>query len=669
MITKRYRPEIDGLRALAVVGVILFHFGLGFPGGFVGVDVFFVISGFLITGIIHRQISKGTFSFVEFSVRRIKRILPTACIVVLFTLVAGCFILSPKAYSELGISTGAQSLMAANFYFAQDVGYFDAPADFKPLLHTWSLAVEEQFYVVFPLVIFLLWRYEKSRRYFGWCIFVIAVGSLVLSQHTLDTEPENAFFLLPSRAWELLAGGLLAIFHRVSLPKKLTELGSVLGLGGIVFAMFYYDRHTPFPGYSALLPVLATCLFIFSNRSHLTLSGRLMALKPFVFIGLISYSLYLWHWPLVVYANYVMMEVTLVWKLSLLALSLLLAVLSWRFIETPFRNGFLLTSTRKTFWFAGLSAAILISMGAGIVLTDGFRQRLTEKNEALYDDMDWSGGEYTGGEGRSVDIGDVSQDEVSFVLWGDSHGMAAAETISKSAMANGLKGEAYLSPGNPLIPGVFYQESDTEEQEMFYRRNNRILSSIIERKIPNVVLVSRWVARCDGYNDAEASGQNVSYRSVPMLIDTAGVVPTSESSTRVFIKHLTHMLEKLNEAGVNVWLMEQVPETNTTRTAEYVLQYKRFPKLNHFTQETTTLEQHKARQLNCKTALESIPKHLVSLMDPTPYFFDERRKLKVFDRRSYYKDDDHLTRYGAERHIRPMFDTLFSGMKEQADRE
>jgi hypothetical protein len=115
--------------------------------------------------------------------------------------------------------------------------------------------------------------------------------------------------------------------------------------------------------------------------------------------------------------------------------------------------------------------------------------------------------------------------------------------------------------------------------------------------------------------------------------------------------------------------MEQVPETNTTRTAEYVLQYKRFPKLNHFTQETTTLEQHKARQLNCKTALESIPKHLVSLMDPTPYFFDERRKLKVFDRRSYYKDDDHLTRYGAERHIRPMFDILFSGMKEQADRE
>ena len=212
MIDFKYRPDVDGLRAVAVTLVLLFHAGLGFSGGFIGVDVFFVISGFLITGLILKEQESGKFSLANFWVRRIRRIIPAATVVVVAVLVAGFFILLPRDYEDLGKSAIAQQLMLSNVYFWRNTGYFDGPADLKALLHTWSLAVEEQFYLGYPFLMMLLHRF--GRKVTVGALTFLGVGSLIVSVYGVEHHPSATFFLLPTRAWELLIGGLICF-----LPK------------------------------------------------------------------------------------------------------------------------------------------------------------------------------------------------------------------------------------------------------------------------------------------------------------------------------------------------------------------------------------------------------------------------------------------------------------------
>ena len=215
MTARRYRPEIDGLRAVAVIGVVLFHLGLGFPGGFVGVDVFFVISGYLITGILLRQLIEDRFSLVDFWARRIRRIAPAAIVMVIGTLLIGGYLQTPGRYSELARSAMAHVLMASNCYFTRDQGYFAEKSDFEPLLHTWSLSVEEQFYFIFPLLMVFFWK--RFRLKLPWLMLAAAVASLTWSWLEVSRDPKEAFFLLPARGWELLAGALLAVVPRTKM--------------------------------------------------------------------------------------------------------------------------------------------------------------------------------------------------------------------------------------------------------------------------------------------------------------------------------------------------------------------------------------------------------------------------------------------------------------------
>ena len=378
----RYRPEVDGLRALAVIPVLLFHAGLGTPGGFMGVDIFFVISGYLITTLIVRDLQLGSFQMRAFWERRIRRILPAAAVMVIATLIAGAIILLPESFESLGKSALAQSLMISNFYFWQQDGYFAGPSDYEALLHTWSLAVEEQFYLVLPLLLVFLNR--KSPRRIAFILSLIFLASLIWSFFGPYLYPMATFYLLPARAWELLLGSLIAILA-IKIPGG--RLGasflSLLGIALMVYPMLTYLPSTPFPGIAAIPPCLGAALFILASRDHKTLAGQLLALPPFVFIGKISYSLYLWHWPLLVFGRHLSIhETPLETRLLLLAASFLLAILSWRFVETPFRKPGLLADQKQTFNFFYLTTTVVAVTGTIIYKIDGVPSRLSPVAQA-----------------------------------------------------------------------------------------------------------------------------------------------------------------------------------------------------------------------------------------------------------------------------------------------
>lgn len=336
-----YRREIDGLRALAVVPVILFHAGLEtFRGGFVGVDIFFVISGYLITTIILSELERGKFSIISFYERRARRILPALFLIMLLCILFAWFWLLPRDMTDFLESLMAVSVFSSNILFWHESGYFEAAAELKPLLHTWSLSVEEQYYVIFPLFLMLIWR--AGYRWMLLLIFIGFVASLTLAQWASVAKPAAAFYLLPTRAWELVLGAFTAFYlsktnHRAPITE-LGELGGCLGLALILFSVFTFSNAIPFPGFYALLPTVGAALIILFSTNR-TVIGKLLGNKFFVGIGLISYSAYLWHQPLFAFVRYSSFgEENDFFFLILSGIAFVLAYFTWRFVESPFRN-------------------------------------------------------------------------------------------------------------------------------------------------------------------------------------------------------------------------------------------------------------------------------------------------------------------------------------------
>lgn len=378
----KYRPEIDGLRALAVVPVVLFHAGYaGFAGGYVGVDVFFVISGYLITSILDGEMSAGTFSLADFYERRARRILPALWLVCLACIPFAWGLMTPEHLAEFAQSLVAVALFVSNFLFWQQSGYFDTAAELTPLLHTWSLAVEEQFYIVYPLAMLVL--LPRSRRLTIAFLALACLASLLLAIWGARHAPHANYFLLPSRGFELGAGALLALTlgtHRPGGPR-LRAAASLTGLLLILAGVVLLDSQTPFPGLAALLPVAGTSAIIaFSGPGDPV--GRLLSLRPVVLVGLVSYSFYLWHQPVFVFAR--------LWQYSggpapyyplLIALAFALSWVSWRFLEAPFRDRQAMPARRLVMILvpvcAGGAALGLVAMRA-----DGFADMRTGAAQA-----------------------------------------------------------------------------------------------------------------------------------------------------------------------------------------------------------------------------------------------------------------------------------------------
>jgi peptidoglycan/LPS O-acetylase OafA/YrhL len=372
----KYRPDIDGLRAVAVMVVVLYHLGVGFTkGGFIGVDVFFVISGYLITGIISAEIKSGTYSLLGFYERRVRRLFPALFVVLIFSSGLACILLFPPELEYFGETLVATTTFAANILFYFGDGYFAGTRETIPLLHTWSLAVEEQFYLLYPLVLAPLLRRDKGRL--CWLIFWLALLlSFALGIFLMRYDQSAAFFLLPPRAWELLLGCLLALGAIPELRnEKYRQLASIAGLLAILIAAGNV-RSATFPGWAALVPCVGAALVIHSGAKGDTIVCRLLASRYAVFVGLISYSLYLWHWPII--AFYKAHHGVAISKPEMLLLgiaSIAAATLSWRYIERPFRQRTIFPRRRAVFSAAAVASSCAIGLAVLLLTTEGLGNR------------------------------------------------------------------------------------------------------------------------------------------------------------------------------------------------------------------------------------------------------------------------------------------------------
>lgn len=375
-----YRPEIDGLRAIAVVPVILFHAGIpSFSGGFVGVDIFFVISGYLITSIIVKELDKQAFSLGRFYERRARRILPALLVVMLATIPLVWISAIPSEMKDFSQSLLAVLSFASNFLFWQESGYFEGAAELKPLLHTWSLGVEEQFYVVFPIITAILWRMGFSRTLIAYIAILFA--SLLVSEWMLRAQHVSAaFYLLPSRFWELLAGSLLAMAEsRQILPKPrgVTAAAACIGVSAIAASIFLYSNETAFPGLAAIFPVFGTVFVIYGTSTN-NLVTRLLSNRLFVGIGLISYSAYLWHQPLFAFARLYTFDTAHLDVYKVLAvIAFLLAYLTWKFVENPMRDRDRL-SLRSFLIIIGSGSLAVAAFAVTGIATQGFDKQFNK---------------------------------------------------------------------------------------------------------------------------------------------------------------------------------------------------------------------------------------------------------------------------------------------------
>jgi peptidoglycan/LPS O-acetylase OafA/YrhL len=479
-----YRPDIDGLRAVAVASVLLFHgFPTILPGGFVGVDVFFVISGYLISSQILSEMQQGRFSFASFYARRARRLLPALLLVLTFCVIAGWFILLPSQYKLLGRDTLAGLAFSSNLIFWSDAGYFDAPSATKPLLHLWSLGIEEQFYLLWPIALVMAFRYQRIALLIG----AVIAASFACNVLLIATSHQSAAFYLPfSRFWELLAGAAI-----VNIRGK-SEISAIVGAVMIVLSIALVQE-TQFPGWQALLPVFGTVLMIVGG--HEALINRVLSHRVIVAIGLISYPLYLWHWPLLTFVRIKnAMPLTIAETLLILLTSGALAAVNYLVIERPIRASRL----RYHLLRPGIAfVSALLAFGFFITTTRGFPQRLPEAvrdlASAKLDRSAWRDGtcflSIAGGDFAADCTDQLPQGSPRLVLWGDSHGAMLYPGFLALKQKRGFRLSQFTSSS---CPPILAMERDPPDVKNCISDNESTFATIAKLSPDVVVLAAYW---------------------------------------------------------------------------------------------------------------------------------------------------------------------------------
>ncbi len=642
-----YRPEIDGLRAVAVLSVLLCHANFTlFSGGYVGGDIFFVISGFLITSLIKKDLEVGNFSLINFWERRIRRILPPLFAVVASTLIAGWFLYLPSDYRLLGEQSAAQSIFASNILFKTQAGYFDTTNIIKPLLHTWSLAVEEQFYLFFPIAIFAVWKYRRDKMFKYFTIFSIL--SFIAAAFIVRNSPSSAFYLLPFRAWELLIGSLLAL-RPFSIQGFKKEILGWLGVTSIVIAVLLYDDKTLFPGATALLPCFGAAAIIASNANRLNVVGKILSMRIPVFIGLVSYSLYLWHWPILAFTRYSgLIEFTVPVALACLSASFVLAVLSWKFIEAPFRKKQIFVTTKSIYLAAVASLLLMAGAGLAIYFTQGAPQRLPE-NVSNYaagiDDINPHRAECNQPKLSNFENGKICQSnkdsniEPQFALWGDSFADALAPAFYKLSQEYKRNGYVLTAHGCPPILGYAHKSDVGFNCEGF---NEKSLQLILEKKIKTIFLIANWTDRLRGnYSVIKDMKWYEDYRS------------EYDDITMAALKRTIDVLQK---SGAKVYVVIDVPFAPFNPPHALAIQKLYTPKDK---EKVVTLESYlSGRQRTIDEFVGKNKKSDVVFIDPKD-FLCNKKECRVSDQgKSLYFNEGHLSNYGAL-YLKDMFAEYF----------
>lgn len=567
-----YRREIDGLRAVAVLPVILFHGGVpGFGGGYVGVDVFFVISGYLIASIIFDEMESGTFTLLGFYERRARRILPALFFVVLACLPFAWLWMMPSQLQAFAESVAAVTLFLSNVYFWQTSGYFAEAAELKPLLHTWSLAVEEQFYVFFPLFVLLFWRLGR-----GWMAAILLAGGLLALAMTqlggnlrfsppfLEdslkwfSQPEwLSFYMTPARAWELVIGVLVALHLRrrptPDLGALRYQLGALIGFVLIAGAVIFFDQSTQFPGVTGLIPTLGTALIILC-ADPANLVGRLLALAPVVGVGLISYSAYLWHQPLFAFARLRLETEPSPWLILGLALaSLVLAAATWRFVEQPFRNR-ARTSRRLVLGSALAGSAALLATGAAGHFNGGFETRFPAELQAAL-----AAGERPVGDNhgcryftlesyRACDFGDL-ESERTVLLIGNSHATILIRNLDRLLAERGLRGLHLWAPTDctPIRQVQIHLDDKSCLRHYDFLRDYVVADS----GVTDLVFAHRWSTAILGNRFDNGEGG----------VERGYVPPLPEAEALQNSEVMRTFIEDMLESGRNAVLVYPFPET------------------------------------------------------------------------------------------------------------
>jgi peptidoglycan/LPS O-acetylase OafA/YrhL/lysophospholipase L1-like esterase len=574
---RQYRPDIDGLRAIAIISVIAYHAGFsGFSGGFVGVDIFFVISGFLITSLLFKEASAtGRINLGAFYARRVRRLMPAGLVVVAVTLVLGAIFLPPASseQSSLARTAIAFAYFGSNFYFFKKTGgYFDEPSFGMPLLHTWSLAVEEQYYLIWPMIMLLVFHFSGAQHAEGfmrrrslWVLGVMFAASLALSVGTTRDHQSFAFFLLPTRIWEFAIGGMVGLAGS-AFYVRLRRWAEVLAVGGmalIVYSVVVLDHSTPFPGWAAIFPVLGSALLIAGMTADEDgIVRRMLALKPMVFIGLLSYSWYLWHWPLLsLFRIYNLGVQDVAANALIIVLALVLAWLTYVLVENPIRvrRPGPFRSVRPTL-FVGLGIALAtVSMGSGLKAWRDYQKTLegnqavvkARKDLAPYWDECLLGvkRQYSGlPSGECIHGAENGHPKV--LLWGDSHAahlMPALMEVYPDVAVYQL-----TMAGCPPVRGYELQVPMASKDCPDF--NQRVLQEIPELKksgLQGVVISARWQMYLRQRSIAVSENQGTAFSDPHKLAQAREAMQMSFDET----------LTSLERAGVRVLVLPPNPET------------------------------------------------------------------------------------------------------------
>jgi peptidoglycan/LPS O-acetylase OafA/YrhL len=558
----KYRAEIDGLRALAVLPVILFHAGFEwFSGGFVGVDVFFVISGYLITTIIITEMAEGKFSIVNFYERRARRILPALFFVMLACLPFAWLWLNPNDLRDFGISLIAVSTFSSNILFFMEGGYFGTAAELKPLLHTWSLAIEEQYYILFPIFLMLTWRLGIK-----WILILLSTAffaSLGYAQLRVYDYPSATFFFTGTRGWELLVGVFAAFYLKFNTHLKshfVNQSLSLLGFGMIVYSIVEFDETTPFPSLYALVPTIGTALLILCAVPK-TFIHKLLSLKFIVGMGLISYSAYLWHQPLLAFARHrIFGELSELILIALCLISLVMAWFSWRYVEKPFRNREQI-DRRSIFIFSGCLPIIFIIIGLSIAHKNGFRERFPSEVQP-YLTMEWEGLNALNFECHLLGDEYILKNCVfgaqsispDFALIGDSHAGSIHHQMAPVFSELNKSFLLYAKNGCPPSLGI---EGTIHHQRNCPLFNLNVIDDLSEKKITTVVLFSRltFYLEKEGFLNSYGvrEGKNFEHFVVGSSAPIEDQFNEKIESMRAFIK-------ELRRQDIRVLLVEPIPE-------------------------------------------------------------------------------------------------------------
>lgn len=576
----KYRPDVDGLRAVAVIAVIIFHLNPKWlPGGFVGVDIFFVISGFIITTAMYLQMQGGTFSFSEFYIKRVKRILPLFYLVSFSALIFTYLFYMPEDFVRFADSLRYASTFIANVYFEKKSGYFAPSSEVLPLLHIWSLSVEEQFYFVWPLTLLCLVKLFRVKLR-----LVLSGGTLVafvaISHYFATQDPNAAYYFLHNRFFEMFAGALLAIAcnHLRSKNFHLSiisyQLFGFVGFTALLLMFFIYNENMVFPGLNAFWVVLATVMLVCSGERKESLSYRLLSIKPMVFVGKLSYSLYLWHWPIIAFYNYYFGSMTVSGSLACLIITMMLSFLSWKYVETPLR---FVKLRRRWVWLFYLIIPIVVTVAVAknIAKNEGYENRfepeLIEFAKSQIKEFKHVTDEFPKNESyqpfKPEILGQANEsDRVQAFVWGDSHAdhfRSGIDLLGKKYRFSALYGGA---GGCPPLLGVTTLYN--KELERTCKPLNDSLAEVIKNSdVAYVFLGARWSLYTETSERMDENGP-------AFTIDAKDSTKSLENSRRVFKDGLERTVNFIVKQGKVPILFEQVAEFSYTPKSCWMRQFE-----------------------------------------------------------------------------------------------